>query len=117
MDLTHTQASCLMLLAQGETTVSDLARHLNTDAGSATRLLNRMERRGLVTRSRRNADRRVVDLTLTDEGREMALKLPEVFCRVMRNRFKGFSASEIATFRDMLSRIVANGCKTDRITG
>jgi DNA-binding MarR family transcriptional regulator len=79
--MTHAQASCLMMLAKGEaTTVTDLARNLNTDAGSVTRLLSRMEKRGLIERTRRDDDRRVVDLSLTAEGEAMVEKLPVVFC-------------------------------------
>lgn len=126
LDMTHAQASCLMMLAKGEaTTVTDLARNLNTDAGSVTRLLSRMEKRGLIERTRRDDDRRVVDLSLTAEGEAMVEKLPVVFCNVMRRHFVGFSQEEIESLRDMLLRLIANNggiasaasCPLDRNTG
>ncbi len=125
LDMTHAQASCLMMLAKGEaTTVTDLARNLNTDAGSVTRLLSRMEKRGLIERTRRDDDRRVVDLSLTAEGEAMVHKLPAVFCDVMRRHFDGFSQEEIEVLRDMMLRIIANNrgssdadCPFDRNTG
>jgi DNA-binding MarR family transcriptional regulator len=125
LDMTHAQASCLMMLAKHEaTTATDLARNLNTDAGSVTRLLSRMERRGLIERTRRDDDRRVVDLTITAEGNAMVEKLPAAFCNVMRRHFEGFTAEEIEVLRGMLLRIIANnggadeaGCPFDRNTG
>ncbi|WP_066733627.1 MarR family winged helix-turn-helix transcriptional regulator [Cupriavidus sp. D384] len=125
LDMTHAQASCLMMLAKGEaTTVTDLARNLNTDAGSVTRLLSRMEKRGLIARTRRDDDRRVVDLSITPAGIAMVEKLPAVFCNVMRRHFEGFSHDEIEVLRGMLLRIIANnrsadpaGCPFERNTG
>lgn len=126
LDMTHAQASCLMMLAKGEaTTVTDLARNLNTDAGSVTRLLSRMEKRGLIARTRRDDDRRVVDLSMTPEGNAMVEKLPAAFCNVMRRHFEGFEPEEIEVLRGMLLRIIANnrsgageaGCPFDRNTG
>jgi len=109
LDMTQAQASCLMMLAEGEaTTVTDLARNLNTDAGSVTRLLSRMEKRGLIERTRRDDDRRVVDLSLTPEGETMVEKLPVVFCNVLRRHFEGFSNEEIETLRSLLLQLIAN---------
>jgi len=109
LDMTHAQASCLMMLAKGEAnTVTDLARELSTDAGSVTRLLSRMEKRGLIERTRRDNDRRVVDLSLTPEGETMVDKLPVVFCDVMRRHFDGFSQEEIDVLRSFLLRLIAN---------
>lgn len=125
LDMTQAQASCLMMLAKGEaTTVTDLARNLNTDAGSVTRLLSRMEKRGLIARTRRDDDRRVVDLSITPAGNAMVEKLPAVFCNVMRRHFEGFSLDEVEMLRGMLLRIIANnrgpdpaGCPFERNTG
>ncbi|WP_454764203.1 MarR family winged helix-turn-helix transcriptional regulator [Cupriavidus campinensis] len=110
LDITHAQASCLMMLSRGgAATVTDLGRCLSTDAGSVTRLLSRMEKRGLIVRTRRDDDRRVVDLSLTPEGEALAKKLPAVFCNVMRRHFAGFSSEEIEILRAMLLRVIGNG--------
>ncbi|RZT41900.1 MarR family winged helix-turn-helix transcriptional regulator [Cupriavidus agavae] len=111
LDLTHTQAVCLMVLAEGEgTKVTELSRCLNTDAGSVTRLLSRLEKRGLIARTRRDEDRRVVDLSITPAGSALVEQLPAIFCDVMRRGFAGFSQQEIEQFRGMLLRIVTNTC-------
>ncbi|KDP85990.1 MarR family winged helix-turn-helix transcriptional regulator [Cupriavidus basilensis] len=109
LDITHAQATCLMMLAAGRgSTVTDLGRELNTDMGSVTRLLSRMEKRGLIERQRSDADRRVVDLSITPAGRILVDELPRIYCRVLNRHFKGFSDTELQTFRSMLHRIISN---------
>ncbi|QYY30342.1 MarR family transcriptional regulator [Cupriavidus pinatubonensis] len=109
LDITHAQASCLIMLSSGRaSTVTDLGRELNTDMGSITRLLSRMEKRGLIERTRRDDDRRVLDVTLTPAGHALAAQLPTVFCKVMAQHFRGFSAEEIEILRGMLRRVICN---------
>lgn len=109
LDITHAQASCLIMISSGRaSTVTDLGRELNTDMGSITRLLSRMEKRGLIERTRRDDDRRVLDLSLTPAGHALAAQLPTVFCKVMAGHFRGFSAEEIETMRSMLHRVICN---------
>jgi DNA-binding MarR family transcriptional regulator len=109
LDITHAQASCLIMLSSGRaSTVTDLGRELNTDMGSITRLLSRMEKRGLIERTRRDDDRRVLDLSLTPAGHALAAQLPTVFCKVMATHFRGFTVEEIDTMRSMLRRVICN---------
>lgn len=109
LDITHAQATCLMMLAAGRgNTVTDLGRELNTDMGSVTRLLGRMEKRGLIERQRSDADRRVVDVSITAAGRTLLEALPRIYCRVLNRHFRGFSEAELQTFRSMLHRIIGN---------
>src|ERR1700761_5799660 len=72
-DRTHAQWVPLFKLAHGECqTVAELARTLQSDPGAMTRALDRLEAKGLVARVRSSEDRRVVNLELTDAGREVA---------------------------------------------
>jgi DNA-binding MarR family transcriptional regulator len=57
-----------MLRRSRASTVAELARELNTDPGAMTRLLDRLECKGLCRRSRSTDDRRVVNIELTPEG-------------------------------------------------
>ncbi|MDW3687029.1 MarR family transcriptional regulator [Cupriavidus sp. CV2] len=109
LDITHAQATCLMMLAAGRgSTVTDLGRELNCDMGSVTRLLSRLEKRGLIERQRSDADRRVVDLSITPAGQVLVDQLPQLYCRVLNRHFRGFSEAELQTFRSMLLRIIGN---------
>ena len=70
--LTSVQWAPLMIISRGgNPTAASLARDLNTDTGAMTRMLDRLEAKGLLQRTRSSTDRRVVELTLTDQGREL----------------------------------------------
>jgi DNA-binding MarR family transcriptional regulator len=108
--LTSAQWVPLLKLHMGAaSTVAELARECNVDAGAMTRLLDRLETKGLVTRVRSSEDRRVVNIALTREGRETAKKIPAVICQVQNGFLQGLSVAEWQQLKDMLRRILANG--------
>ncbi len=80
LDLTYTQYITMMVLwEEGEVTVKDLTNRLMLDTGTMTPLLHKMEKNGLVTRSRSKEDERVVKIGLTEAGwalREKAVEIP-----------------------------------------
>ncbi|WP_185453409.1 MarR family winged helix-turn-helix transcriptional regulator [Ralstonia sp. SET104] len=114
MDVTHSQASCLVLLANGRCqTATDLGRELNTDIGSLTRMLSRMEKRGLIERVRSESDRRVVHLELTEAGRDLADRMPAIYTRVLNRFFAGFTPGDVDTLRELLKRVLDNCAATE----
>ena len=109
-DLTHAQWVPLFKLAHGECqTVAELARTLQSDPGAMTRALDRLEAKGLVARVRSSEDRRVVNLELTDAGREVAAVVPAVLAEVLNLHLAGFSKEEWRALLSMLKRMRANG--------
>ena len=68
-NLTYTQYLVLVVLSDGDRTVSALGRELGLDSGTVSPLAARLEARGLVVRERRERDERVVTVALTAEGR------------------------------------------------
>lgn len=87
-------------------TVAELARECDLDAGSMTRLLDRLEAKQLVRRVRSCDDRRVVNIELTDAGRAAAKGIPEILCRVQNAHLTGFSVEEWQTLTGYLRRIL-----------
>ena len=109
-DLTHAQWVPLFKLAHGECgTVAELARTLQSDPGAMTRALDRLEAKGLVARVRSSEDRRVVNLELTDAGREVAAVVPAVLAEVLNLHLAGFTEAEWRSLLSMLGRMRANG--------
>jgi DNA-binding MarR family transcriptional regulator len=90
------------------TTVAELARECLLDAGAMTRLLDRLETKGLCRRVRSVADRRVVNIELTEEGRAAAQQVPEILCRVQNQHLAGFSEAEWEQLKSYLRRILDN---------
>ena len=71
------QLVCLRQLRNnGPVTASQLAREVYLSQATVTGIINRLEDRGLVRRERKHADRRLVTVSLTDDGRTMVDSAP-----------------------------------------
>lgn len=109
-DLTSAQWGPLMHLRKaGRSTVADLARLMQLDAGAMTRLLDRLETKGLCKRVRSTEDRRVVMVELTAEGATAIAEVPAVLAEVMNAHLAGFSKTEWQALKQYLMRMLANG--------
>ncbi len=107
--LTNAQWLPLMKLHMGAaSTVAELARSCELDAGAMTRLLDRIEAKGLCRRTRSLEDRRVVNLALTPEGAEAAKVIPEVLSQIQNECLAGFTAEEWQTLKSLLRRVLDN---------
>jgi MarR family transcriptional regulator, lower aerobic nicotinate degradation pathway regulator len=73
------QARLLGVLRDRKPTMNELARILGLDKSSVTGLVDRAERRGLVLRVPSTADRRVVLVSLTDDGRALVSQAAACF--------------------------------------
>ena len=70
VEVTLVQHRMLVLLATGGgQTVGALAEQLEINASNASRLCDRLQKLGLVTRDRSASDGRAIDVSLTDSGR------------------------------------------------
>jgi len=109
-ELTSAQWGPLMRLqTTGGSTVAELARWLQVDAGAMTRLLDRLEKKGLCKRVRSTEDRRVVKVELTPEGAASIQQVPAVLSEVMNAHLAGFSKSEWHALKTYLQRMLATG--------
>lgn len=108
--LTDAQWRPLWLIKSGQaTTPREIARHADIDAGSMTRMLDRLQAKGLVERVRSQADRRMVNLRLTAEGEQVVRQVPHVLAAVNNDFLAGFSQTEWQQLRKLLARMGANG--------
>jgi DNA-binding MarR family transcriptional regulator len=99
----------LRLRKAGRSTVAELARWLQIDAGAMTRLLDRLEKKGLCKRVRSTEDRRVVQVELTPEGEAAIAEVPAVLAEVMNAHLAGFSKTEWQALKTYLNRMVETG--------
>lgn len=108
--LTNAQWGPLMRLrTAGPCTVVELARWVQTDPGATTRLLDRLEKKGLCRRVRSSEDRRVVKVEITPAGEAAIANVPAVLCDVLNAHLAGFSEPEWHTLKTLLARMAANG--------
>lgn len=112
-DLTAMQWRPLLIVFYGKaTTAAGIAKQICMDTGATTRMLDRLEKKGLLVRTRCAHDRRVVNLALTDEGRRICESIPTDLCKVMNHHLKGFTQQEVDTLKSLLNRMLVNGHTT-----
>ncbi|HET7260371.1 MAG TPA: MarR family transcriptional regulator [Casimicrobiaceae bacterium] len=99
----------LVRLAYGTNeSASALCEGVSYDPGAMTRMIDRLEAKGLVRRVRTPSDRRRVLIELTDEGHAIC---PELIARAVGvlNRFlDGFTQDDLAKLEVLLQRMLAN---------
>lgn len=108
--LTDAQWKPLWMIQSGRaTTANELARESGIDAGAVTRMLDRLEAKGLVERVRSASDRRVVHLKLTATGEAAAAHIPHVLASVNNDFLRDFSERDFQALRKLLDRLLENG--------
>lgn len=106
-DITGQQGAVLMLLASGTCeTAGDISRELYIDSASTTRMMDRLTKRGLITRVPCPNDRRVIKLVLTDEGNALVQTLPPIYVDVLNQHFANFTAEETETLKGLLKKFL-----------
>ena len=109
LDLTCVQWGPLLMLDHGlGTTAAELARLAGVDTGAMTRMLDRLEAKGLLRRARCPKDRRVVQLQLTRDGERLCREIPYGLARVLNSLLRGFTESELETMKALTRRMLAN---------
>jgi DNA-binding MarR family transcriptional regulator len=90
----------------GGIALGDIAERSPSGDPDVTRLLDRLERRGLAGRTRETADRRVVIARITGEGRGLLTKLENPVARLHARQVANLGDEGLREFRRLL-RILA----------
>jgi DNA-binding MarR family transcriptional regulator len=86
----------------------DLAERMRVEKASLTGVLDAMERRKLIVRSRNSEDRRKVNINLTAYGRSLKAQLLPYGLSINRRATRGMSAAEVDQLRGLLVRVIRN---------
>jgi DNA-binding MarR family transcriptional regulator len=81
-----------------------ISERMVTRLPDITRLLDRLESAGLVSRERGLDDRRIVRTRITDQGRELLLSLDAPVAELHRSQFAGLSREELLEFDALLEK-------------
>ena len=92
--LTPVKFMLLRLLGPKRATVSEISEHLGVTLSAVTYLCDQLCAAGLITRGRDEADRRLVCLDLTREGREKLAEVEAVRLSLARKYLTGLSADD-----------------------
>lgn len=93
------------LLHKGPQSVRELGGRIELTSGSMTTAIDRLERRGLVTRADHATDRRAWVIHLTAEGKTLISKVFAGHEQAMERAMSGLSKSERATLTELLRRL------------
>jgi len=96
------------LSSGGQKSASDLCKGISYDAGAMTRMIDRLEDKGLLQRTRSPEDRRLVYLELTDAGKAAFPRMREISLRVLNRFLRGFSKAEARQLEAYLLRMLEN---------
>lgn len=106
-ELTFSQLRLLFLLReQGPVTMSGLAEALAVTAATASGVVERIERRGLVERRHRPDDRRVVECVLTEAGERLVREMAGARLDALRAMLAVLTPEELAQFDRLVGLIV-----------
>lgn len=103
LDLTPSEINALGNLADGHgRTVSELGRAIGTRPTTLTSVLDRLERRGHITRAARAGDRRSVLIELTPSGRTAADTIRRAIEGLEQRALAGLPPEALAGFHAVL---------------
>ncbi len=106
LDLTPSEINALANLADGQgRTVSELGAAVGARPTTLTSVLDRLERRGHITRGTRPGDRRAVLIELTPSGRLTATTIRQALADLERRALGDLPADTIAALRTALQAL------------
>jgi DNA-binding MarR family transcriptional regulator len=107
LEISFTQWLVLVHLAQQQhISATQLSAHLGHDMGALTRVVDTLERRGLVRRERSRRDRRAVEIAVTPAGRRQALDARRLIVELLNRLVEPFAEAEIDTLISLLQRLL-----------
>jgi DNA-binding MarR family transcriptional regulator len=106
--VTGPQLLALQVAARlGETPASSLSRHIHVSHSTMTGILDRLEKRGLVSRIRDKDDRRRVSISVSDRGRKVLDEAPSPLQDRFRSEIAKLEEWEQTQILSTLQRIAA----------
>jgi DNA-binding MarR family transcriptional regulator len=119
LEISSAQFIVIAMLAASNDAMSaaDLCKGISYDAGAMTRMLDRLESKGLIRRNRSTQDRRLMHLELTEEGRAVYPRMREISMTVANHFLRGFTKTEARQLEGLLGRMFENAqTEAQRVT-
>lgn len=107
-ELTFSQFIAIKKLANGIASVTELARAADLNPGAMTRLLDKLEARGLLVREADPNDRRALHIHLTDAGIAMWRDIDQCGQRVRERALRGMDDDTRTQLTRLLEQVRDN---------
>jgi len=92
---------------EGSPSTSTLARHIVVSLATVTRIIDRLERDGLVKREKSSRDKRVVNVRLTDAGHSKLEVAPEPLQAEFLRKYRELETWEQQMLKSSLLRVAS----------
>ena len=100
------QINCLLALYEnGPLPPSQIAKHMMVNSSTVTGIIDRLEQKGLVGRSRISLDRRVITIELTEAGKTLAKNAPPPIQRKLIDGVKRLPPNETEQILQALAKL------------
>lgn len=101
-----TEFSVLEVLYQkGKQTIQQIGNCILISSGSMTYVIDKLEQRGLLSRNACPDDRRVIHVTLTDDGNELMNEIMPKYHELVDKMFKAVNSDEAETLVQLLKKV------------
>ena len=105
LDLTYSQYLVMMVLWENDgLTVNQIGEKLYLDSGTLTPLLKRLEVKSLLQRNRKKEDERVVEVSLTEQGKNLQMKACAIPGKMVEKL--NISADDLAELKTTVDKIL-----------
>ncbi len=95
-----------LLSQRGEVNMTEIAEYIHVPLNTATGIINRMEKNGLVVRNRSTEDKRVVNIAFSQKGMEQLDALIRELVSYGMKVMRSFTVEEMELFYKMTSKIM-----------
>lgn len=101
----------LLLGDKGETTMTELAAAIDAPLSTVTRIADKLERKGLILRSRSDQDRRIVVVASSDKGQMMHNSMREDQLAVSHKMLELLGSDEREVFLELMAKMASGLAK------
>lgn len=102
------QLSCLLALRDyGPLPPSQIAKYIMVNSSTVTGIIDRLEQKGFVDRSRTSPDRRVITISLTEKGKDLTQNAPPPLQKKMVEGLMKLPAREIKQIAQALRKLTS----------
>jgi len=104
--LNITEFSVLEVLYQkGKQTIQQVGNRILISSGSMTYVIDKLEQRGLLSRNACPDDRRVIHVTLTNDGNQLMTEIMPKYLELVNHMFDEINSDEAETLVQLLKKV------------
>jgi DNA-binding MarR family transcriptional regulator len=91
----------------------ELCKYMDYDRGAMSRMIDRLETKGLIRRVPLAHTRRMLALEVTEAGKAAFPKMEACLTKVVNRLLKGVTKAQVREVEKTLKRMLANSCESD----